>query len=114
MVLTFWATWCDSCTTELPAMQEAYEKFQKQGLMILAVNLLESQDLVREYIKEWGYTFPILLDKDNDVGELFSVYGIPVNVVIDKNGVVRNVIKGEILTKEKIEEIFSSILDKHS
>ena len=109
VLLNFWATWCKPCTKEMPAMQEAYDRLKDKGLVVLAVDELEEIDQVRAHIKEYGHTFPVLLDPDNDVANLYGVYGLPVTVFIDQRGTVQEYLKGGLLTKEKINQIFEKL-----
>ncbi len=109
VLLNFWATWCKPCTKEMPAMQEAYDRLKDKGFMVLAVNELEEIDEVRTHIQEHGHTFPVLLDPDNDVANLYGVYGLPVTVFIDQQGIVREYLKGGLLTEETINQVFEKM-----
>jgi peroxiredoxin len=104
VLLNFWATWCKPCTTEMPAMQTQYDKLRDSGFVVLAINELEEVDKVREHIKTYAHTFPVLLDTDNRVANLYGVYGLPVSVFIDAEGRVQEYIKGGRLTEQKIGE----------
>ena len=105
VLVNFWATWCKPCTTEMPAMQKMYDKLREKGFMVLAVNELEGDAIVRAHINRYGHTFPVLMDRDNKVANKFGVFGLPVSVFIDEHGVVQEYIKGGLLTEQKIEEI---------
>lgn len=105
VLLNFWATWCKPCTTEMPAMQASYDTLRDKGLIVLAVNELEDDAKVREHIKSYGHTFPVLMDHDNRVANMYGVYGLPVSVFIDERGVVQEYIKGGTLTEQKIHEV---------
>ena len=109
VLLNFWATWCKPCTTEMPAMQRTYDKLREKGFVVLAVNELEDETEVREHIRQFGHTFPVLMDRDNKVANQFGVYGLPVSFFIDERGVVREYIKGGLLTEQKIYEVVSRI-----
>lgn len=102
VLVNFWATWCKPCTTEMPAMQTAYDQLRDKGFVVLAVNELEDEAKVREHITQYGHTFPVLLDRDNKVANQFGVFGLPVSVFIDQTGVVREYIKGGLLTEQVI------------
>src|SRR6476646_8661774 len=104
VLLNFWATWCKPCTTEMPAMQAIYDKLANKGFVVLAINELEDDAKVREHIRQYGHTFPVLMDRDNKVANQFGVYGLPVSVFIDQEGRVQEYIKGGLLTEQKIEE----------
>lgn len=109
VLVNFWATWCKPCTTEMPAMQATYDKLTDKGFVVLAINELEDEAKVREHIRQYGHTFPVLMDRDNKVANQFGVYGLPVSFFIDEKGVVREYIKGGVLTEQKIYEVVSRI-----
>lgn len=105
VLLNFWATWCKPCTTEMPAMQACYDKLRDKGFVVLAINELEDEQKVKEHIRTYGHTFPVLMDRNNRVANMYGVFGLPVSVFIDERGVVQEYIKGGLLTEQKIEEI---------
>src|SRR5262245_52589659 len=63
VLLNFWATWCKPCTKEMPAMQATYDKLADKGFVVLAINELEDDANVREHIRQYGHTFPVLMDR---------------------------------------------------
>ena len=109
VLLNFWATWCKPCTTEMPAMQTTYDRLRDKGFVVLAVNELEDDEKVRAHIREYKHTFPVLMDRENRVANLYGVYGLPVSVFIDEAGVVQAYIKGGLLTEQKIEDEIARI-----
>jgi peroxiredoxin len=109
VLVNFWATWCKPCTTEMPAMQTMYDKLRDKGFVVLAVNELEDDAKVREHIKQYGHTFPVLMDRDNKVANQFGVFGLPVSVFIDQEGRVQEYIKGGLLTEDKIYQTVQRI-----
>jgi peroxiredoxin len=109
VLVNFWATWCKPCTTEMPAMQTMYDKLRDKGFVVLAVNELEDDAKVREHIKQYGHTFPVLMDRDNKVANQFGVFGLPVSVFIDQEGRVQEYIKGGLLTEDKISQTVQRI-----
>ena len=109
VLVNFWATWCKPCTTEMPAMQATYDKLRSKGFVVLAVYELEDDAKVREHIKQYGHTFPVLMDRDNKVANQFGVFGLPVSVFIDQEGRVQEYIKGGLLTEDKIVQTVQRI-----
>src|SRR5699024_302841 len=86
VMLNFWATWCPPCRAEMPDMQKFHEK---KDVVILAINLLESErskEDVENFIEEFGITFPVLLDTDMKVGNLYRIQPIPTSYMIDSDG----------------------------
>ena len=109
VLVNFWATWCKPCTSEMPAMQTVYDQLRDKDFVVLAVNELEDEAKVREHIQQYNHTFPVLLDRENQVANQYGVFGLPVSVFIDQQGVVQEYIKGGLLTERKIQEIVSRI-----
>lgn len=112
VLLNFWATWCQPCTKEMPAMQAAYDALRDQGFVVLAINELEDVPKVREHIAEHQHTFEVLLDPDNHVANQYGVVGLPVSIFIDKAGHVRKIVKGGLLTEQSITETVHPLLQE--
>lgn len=112
VLLNFWATWCQPCTKEMPAMQAAYDTFRDQGFVVLAINELEDVPKVREHIAEHQHTFEVLLDPDNYVANQYGVVGLPVSIFIDKTGHVRKIVKGGLLTEQSIAQTIQPLLQE--
>jgi peroxiredoxin len=89
VILNMWATWCTPCRAEMPEMQNFYDK-HKDEVHIVAVNLTanDSVESVKEFVNDYGITFPILLDTNNFVGVSYRVLSIPSTWFLDKNGIV--------------------------
>jgi len=83
--LNFWATWCPPCREEMPSMQELYDELADEGLEILAVNVLEPEDLVRDFIDEYGFTYPVMLDRQGKVSTQYRVRAFPTTYLLDRN-----------------------------
>src|SRR5438105_15960835 len=105
VLVNFWATWCKPCKEEMPAMQASYDKLRDQGFVVLAVNELEDVDKVIEHIRTHGHTFLVVMDHDNRVANRYGVVGLPASFLIDRQGIVREHIFGNLLTEERIAEL---------
>lgn len=97
VLLNIWATWCNPCREEMPYMEELYQDMKGKPFEILAVSIdtRGSQD-VEPFVKSLGLTFPILLDSDKKVNNMYQATGVPETFIIDKNGVVREHILGPV------------------
>ncbi|HEY4416398.1 MAG TPA: TlpA disulfide reductase family protein [Verrucomicrobiae bacterium] len=89
VLMDFWATWCGPCRMAMPGLQELADKFKDKGLEILSVNQGEAADQVSHFITRQKYTFHVVLDQDQGVGNKYGVQAIPTMIVIDKTGVVQ-------------------------
>ncbi|MBZ5548978.1 MAG: TlpA family protein disulfide reductase [Acidobacteriia bacterium] len=85
VLVNFWATWCPPCRKEMPDLEILYERFQSKGLVILAISDEETAK-VEPFIRERKVTFPVLLDPDRKVNDVFLVNGIPKSFVYDREG----------------------------
>ena len=90
VVLDFWATWCTPCVNGMPGLQELHEEFGDRGVQILAVNVGEDAEKIQEFMQSEGYSFPVVMDPNNNIGDLFGVKGIPQLFVVDKEGNLRH------------------------
>jgi peroxiredoxin len=88
VVLNFWATWCPPCRYEMPSMERAHKKVQGENIVLLAVNVGESEDKVFEFTGQYPVSFQLLLDTDGTVIRKYPVIGLPTTFVIDPRGVV--------------------------
>lgn len=86
VLVNFWATWCGPCRVEMPTMQARYNH---DGFTIVAVNFAEEADVVQAYADELQLSFPIVLDGDGAVQELYRVRGYPSSFFVDPDGIVR-------------------------
>lgn len=111
VILNFWATWCPPCKAEMPHMQEFYLNQQNDNVEILAVNLTTAEkntNDIGKFVKDYGLTFPILLDTKGDIGETYQAFTIPTSYIIDSQGIVRKKIVGP-MDKEMMEQLIKSI-----
>ena len=102
VMLDFWATWCGPCRVSMPLLENLSKEYPND-LALLAINLEEPRDLVRQYVEKQKLRSIILLDSDGKVGSAYRTESIPMQVLIDKNGVVRHVQIG--LTDDMKEEL---------
>lgn len=103
VVLNFWATWCGPCRAEMPEFQR-YFNSHKEEFYLLAINCSEPQGKVNAFCKEFGYTFPVLLDEDGAIQKLYGIQAYPTTFVIDPSGIVLSVRSGTISRPERYFE----------
>ena len=88
VVVNFWATWCPPCRREMPSLERLRVRLEKQGLVVLAVDVGEDVDTVFSFTGqlEPAPAFPILLDLDSQAMQRWKVKGLPTTFVIDAQG----------------------------
>ena len=85
VLLNFWATWCGPCRLEMPVIEKLHQQLYGKGLRVFGVND-EEIETIREYVAEHEYSFPTLVDTDQEAMNLYRIRGIPTMVVIDREG----------------------------
>lgn len=101
LLLNFWASWCDPCKEEAPELVKLADKY-KDSLDVYGVNVTfyDKLDDAKAFVKNYGYTFPVLLDEKEEVYSRFNGVAFPTNVLIDENGIIQDVILGVISPEE--------------
>ncbi len=95
----------------MPAIQKVYEEFQDQGFVVLAVNSTHQDNLgdAITFAQIWKLTFPILLDKDGSVSNLYQVRALPTTFFVDPQGIIQEVVIGgpmsETLLQIRVEQL---------
>ena len=86
--INFWATWCAPCRTEAPSLERLYQRLRPEGFEVLAVSINEPSESeeVADFRREFGLTFPILLDSDKAVYLDYRATGVPETFMIDTRG----------------------------
>ncbi len=86
--LNFWATWCEFCRDEMPAMERLYREFKGKGFEILAVNVKDKRNDALAFVKELKLSYTIMMDPEGEVGLLYGAWGMPATYLIDEKGMV--------------------------
>lgn len=116
--LNFWATWCPPCRAEMPDIQELYETYDQEGddaLVILGVASPgiggeKTEDGVKEFLEENGYTYPVLMDTTGEQFMNYGVFSFPTTFMIDRDGNVFGYVSGQ-LSKDMMKSIIQQTMD---
>ena len=92
VVLHFWATWCAPCREEMPALEAVYRQFHDKGLEVLAISADRPRAKDEALQVMHYFTFPGAMLNESTKNDLGAVSAIPVTYVIDKKGVVENIL----------------------
>jgi thiol-disulfide isomerase/thioredoxin len=86
VLLNFWASWCEPCRSEMPALEQLASIHQARGLQLMAVNFKESEATVLRFLQATGLKLPVLRDADGAAARAFGVHIFPTTVAINRQG----------------------------
>lgn len=109
VLINFWATWCAPCRAEVPDLQSAYEARRGEGFVVLGVNVEESRAAVEPFVSEFGMTYPVLLDERGDVLKMYRAIGLPMSIVVDREGLIQARHIG-YLSADQLEDYLEQVL----
>jgi peroxiredoxin len=114
VILNVWASWCGPCRAEMPALEKVHQAYQEKGLVVLGLNAAsqDSREAALAFAKELELTFPILLDAEGRVQELYEVRAFPTTYFIDRQGRIQEIVIGgpmaEALLRVRAEQLLEA------
>src|SRR5262245_35325733 len=111
ILLDFWATWCGPCKIEIPWFIEFQEKYGKSGLNIIGILTEDTVAKAKPFAAEWKMNYTLLsgIDRD-DVDEAYGpMFGLPVTIVISRDGKICSKHVG-LSSKDKFEAEIKALL----
>lgn len=112
VLINFWATWCPPCRAEMPAIDAAYRASKDAGFIVLAVDQMESADIVNAFRAKYNLSFPLLLDSDGSINRQYLVSALPTSFFVDRKGVIRDMMIGGSMSREFIEGKIKMLLEE--
>ncbi len=91
VLVNLWATWCAPCRFETPFLQGLYEEHRARGFEIVGISVDDAglEDVVREFVGEFGVTYTILHDPAMRSMDAFQALGLPATYLVDREGTIR-------------------------
>src|SRR6185312_16318418 len=93
--LNFFASWCPPCNEEAPTLNALQKQYGSRGLQVVGVDVLENARKAEQFRSDHKLAYPAVVD-DGTLRNQYDVNGLPVHVFIDRSGVVRDVVVGEL------------------
>ena len=88
-LVNIWATWCEPCKIEMPAMEQVYRALAPRGFAVAAVSIDEgSPDDVRAFGQELGLSFDLLQDRSTRIQQIYQTTGVPESFLLNRQGVI--------------------------
>ena len=102
VLLRFWADWCPYCKYEMPRINLFYKRLRKNNFHVIAVNVGQSEDVVESFTAQLNLTYPMVMDPEGKLARYFGVKGIPTNFLIDRKGIIREILVGELFIEDQV------------
>ncbi len=94
VLLQFWTTWCPYCRGEQSLVDDIDREFADKGLIVLAVDVGESNKTVKKYLAKNPRSCRVVLNEDTNLAAMYAANSYPIYVVIDREGNVAGVQRG--------------------
>ncbi len=86
LVLNFWASWCDPCRAEAKVLERAWKEQSSGGVLFVGLDVQDAREDARDFIAQFGLTFPHVRDPGNDTQRAWGVTGLPETYFIAADG----------------------------
>ena len=106
VIVEFWATWCPPCIQNIPHINTLVKEFSNEPVTFISVTY-ENMEMVEKFLKTHTINTIIGLDNDFAMFESFKAWGIPMTVIVNKQGIVVSVLHPDHLDKFVINEVLS-------
>ncbi len=100
--INFWASWCPACRAEMPEIEAVYQEYKDKDVVIVGVDIMETEDKVRQFVEQGGYSWTFVIDTTGEVSNNYGITAIPTSFFIDREGIIRAVKIGS-MTKRAME-----------
>jgi cytochrome c biogenesis protein CcmG, thiol:disulfide interchange protein DsbE len=108
VVVNFWASWCVECRIEAQLLEDTWQEYRDQGVIFVGVAYVDVEPKSKEYLEEFGITYPNAPDLRSAVSSQYNLTGVPETFFIAKDGRVANITIGpldEATLRGQIEQL---------
>jgi cytochrome c biogenesis protein CcmG, thiol:disulfide interchange protein DsbE len=92
-LVNFWASWCDPCRKEAPEL-ERFDHSLHGAAQLVGVDYTDQAGSARSFIRQYGWTFPVLSDPNGTYGARYEFSGLPTTIVLDSRGRIVQTLRG--------------------
>ena len=106
VLLNFWATWCPPCRAEMPDFIKMQREYRRRGLQVIGITYPPQEiEEVRQFVRKLGVNYPIALGTKETKTLFDQTETLPLTIIIDRQGNVRDRIEGILLPVEFEQKI---------
>lgn len=96
VVLNYWASWCDPCRRESPALEKFHQEIKARDATVVGVNVKDVTSDAQAFIDEFDLSYPMLRDVDGTSQARFGITAYPETIVIDRSGRIAAIQRGAV------------------
>jgi len=108
VILNFWGPSCVPCRSEFPLLEAKQTQLAGDGLRIVGILTDDPPGPARDFVKDYGATWPTVIDPDKAAKTAYRVVARPQTYFVDRNGVIRSIQVGE-LTEADFDRQYAKI-----
>ena len=111
-VLNFWATWCEPCRTEMPAFEKVWGEYRRRDVVIVGVNINDDLGDARDFARDLGITYPLVVDENDELATELGVKGLPQTFFVDAAGdIVGSGARLGLVTEAELAKTIDTMLE---
>jgi thiol-disulfide isomerase/thioredoxin len=108
----FWASWCVPCKYSFPWMNEMQERYGKDGLKVIGINVDKDKAMAKKFLEHVPATFDIAYDPEGEIADLYSLKVMPSSYLIDRDGNLVHAHKGfKTSDGSQMEDMIRKLID---
>jgi thiol-disulfide isomerase/thioredoxin len=89
VLVNFWATWCEPCKSEMPALQQLADELQSHPFRLYSVDLQEDAAEIQAFETQYGLKLFAVMDEDGEATRAYGVRALPSTFLIDQQGILK-------------------------
>ena len=105
VVVNFWASWCPPCRAEARDLERVSQAYRDRGVVFLGIDIQDTEDEARRFLREYDVTYPNLLDVTNALAVGYGVNGIPSTYFVDRDGRVAGSRTGPLDARQLVAQV---------
>lgn len=113
VLVNVWASWCNPCRDEAPALERFYRAHRDDDFVILGVDTQDDRASAQEFIDEFGLTYPQIHDGSGDYANELETTGVPESFLVDPEGEIAAVLRGAV-TEQYLRETIAPMIERGS
>ena len=89
VLINFWATWCEPCREEMPALQRLAKRWQARGLTVITVAVADNPRQVSDTLEKLNVQLPVIHDPEQQIIQRWGVSFLPTTLILDARQRIR-------------------------